>query len=241
MTRCLDCGSERTTDQCPSCGLTTAAAELTFRHRLMRQTGIFLLGSLAFPYVSQIYPPLDLDWILVFFGLIFFGALTLAVVLERRARNHQEIELIKRIYNGFIPLPWILAATLFINGRLDAQKNVVYYPTSVVGRFNMKGIVKGSRRLYVRAWREGDPVVLRRVPALMWAEKLGQYAGLRLGSMGSWMSRKLPFFPNRKRTRWTGPTSRIFHSDVSTGGSETSEGDHSTFFPCGFTFSGSTS
>jgi hypothetical protein len=158
MTRCLDCGSERTTDQCPSCGLTTAAAELTFRRRLMRQTGIFLLGSLAFPYISQIYPPLDLDWILVFFGLIFFGALTLAVVLERRARNHQEIELMKRIYNGFIPLPWILAATLFINGRLDAQKNVVYYPTSVVGRFNMKGIVKGSRRLVVRSWREGERV-----------------------------------------------------------------------------------
>src|SRR4029077_16584451 len=79
MTRCLDCGSERTTDQCPSCGLTTAAAELMFRHRLMRQTGIFLLGSLAFPYISQIYPPLDLDLILVFFGLIFFGALTLAI------------------------------------------------------------------------------------------------------------------------------------------------------------------
>ncbi len=91
----------------------------------MRQTGIFLLGSLAFPYISQIYPPLDLDLILVFFGLIFFGALTLAVILERRARNHQEIELMKRVYNGFIPLPWILAATLFINGRLDSQKNVV--------------------------------------------------------------------------------------------------------------------
>src|SRR5260221_9166151 len=156
MTRCLDCGSERTTDQCPSCGLTTAAAELTFRRRLMRQTGIFLLGSLAFPYISQIYPPLDLDLILVFFGLIFFGALTLAVVLERRARNHQEIEFMKRVYNGFIPLPWILAATLFINGRLDSQKNVVYYPTVVVGRFNMKGIVKGSRRLVVRSWREGE-------------------------------------------------------------------------------------
>jgi len=129
-----------------------------FRRRLMRQTGIFLLGSLAFPYISQIYPPLDLDLILVFFGLIFFGALILAIVLERRARNHQEIELMKRVYNGFIPLPWILAATLFVNGRLDSQKNVVYYPTVVVGRFNMKGIVKGSRRLVVRSWREGQRV-----------------------------------------------------------------------------------
>ena len=158
MTRCLDCGSERTTDQCPACGLTSDAAELVFRRRLMRQTGIFLVGSLAFPYISQVYPPLDLDLMLVFFGLIFFGALAMAVILERRARNHQEIEILKRIYSGFIPLPWILAATLFVNGRLDAAKNIAYYPTVVVGRFNMKGIVRGNRRLVVRSWRPGQHI-----------------------------------------------------------------------------------
>jgi hypothetical protein len=156
MTHCLDCGSERTTDQCPSCGLTSAAAEVMFRRRLVFRTAIFLLGSLAFPYISQIYPPLDIDLMLIFFGLIFFGVLFLAVVLERRARNRQEIEILKRIYAGFIPLPWILAATLFINGRLDAQKNITYYPTTVEGRFNMKGIVRGSRRLLVRSWRPGQ-------------------------------------------------------------------------------------
>jgi hypothetical protein len=64
----------------------------------------------------------------------------------------------KRVYNGFVPLPWILAATLFVNGRLDSSKNVVYYPTVVVARFNMKGIVKGSRRLVVRSWRDGQRV-----------------------------------------------------------------------------------
>ena len=131
-----------------------------FRRRLMRRTGVFLLGSLAFPYLSQLYPPLDLDLILIFFGVIFFGALALAVILERRARNHQEIEVMKRIYNGFVPLPWILAATLFVNGRLDSQKNVFYYPTVVVGRFNMKGIVKGSRRLMVRSWRDEERLAL---------------------------------------------------------------------------------
>ena len=86
-----------------------------FRHRLLKRTAVFLAGSLAFPYVSQIYPPLELDWILVFFGVIFFLALTLAVILDRRARNRQELEVLKRIYAGFIPLPWILAATLFLN------------------------------------------------------------------------------------------------------------------------------
>ena len=84
MTRCLDCGSERTTDQCPSCGLTSAAAEVMFRRRLVFRTAIFLLGSLAFPYVSQIFPPLDIDLMLIFFGVIFFTALFLAVILEQR-------------------------------------------------------------------------------------------------------------------------------------------------------------
>ena len=129
-----------------------------FRRRLVMRTAIFLLGSLAFPYVSQIYPPLDLDLMLVFFGIIFFAVLFFAVILERRAREHKDIELLKRIYSGFIPLPWILAATLFVNGRLDAQKNLSYYPTTVEGRFNMKGVVHGSRRLLVRSWRPGQHV-----------------------------------------------------------------------------------
>jgi hypothetical protein len=87
--------------------------------------------------------------------VIFFTALFLSVTLERRARNRNEIEVLKRIYAGFIPLPWILAATLFVNGRLDDAKNITYHPTVVEGRFNMKGIVRGSRRLLVRSWRPG--------------------------------------------------------------------------------------
>jgi hypothetical protein len=129
-----------------------------FRRRLWRQTAIFLGGSLLFPYVSQIYPPLDLDLMLVFFGLIFFLALTLAVFLDRRARGRREIEVLKRIYAGFIPLPWILAATLVVNGRLDAQKNITYYPTVVTGRFDMKGLVRGTRRLFVHSWRDHQRV-----------------------------------------------------------------------------------
>jgi hypothetical protein len=158
MTRCLDCGSERMADQCPCCGLTSAAAEVMFRRRLLKRTAVFLAGSLAFPYVSQIYPPLELDWMLVFFGLIFFLALTLAVILDRRARKRQELEVLKRIYAGFIPLPWILAATLFLNGKLDSQKNVIYHSTTVDSRYNMRGIVRGTRRLFVHSWREGQKI-----------------------------------------------------------------------------------
>jgi hypothetical protein len=158
MTRCLDCGSERTADQCPSCGLTSAAAEVMFRHRLLKRTAVFLAGSLAFPYVSQIYPPLELDLMLVFFGVLFFLALTLVVILDRRARRRQELEILKRVYMGFVPLPWILAATLFLNGKLDSQKNVAYHPTTVVSRYNMPGVVRGTRRLFVSSWREEQKV-----------------------------------------------------------------------------------
>lgn len=158
MTRCVDCGSERLSDQCPSCGLTSAAAEVVFRRRLINRTAFFLIGSLLFPYVSQLYPPLDLDLMLVFFGLLFFVALTLAFFLERRARARQELEVLKRIYFGFIPLPWLLAVALFVNGKLDSPKNIVYHPTTVEARFYMKGLIRGSRRLIVTGWRPGQKI-----------------------------------------------------------------------------------
>src|ERR1700694_2889335 len=141
MARCLNCGSERKSDECPSCGLTSSIAELVFRPRFMKRTAIFLAGSLLFPYVSQLYPPLDLDWMLVFFGLIFFAGLTVAVFVDRGARNGKDIEILKRIYAGFIPLPWILAATLFLNGKLDSPKKLTYHATTAVGRYNMPGVV----------------------------------------------------------------------------------------------------
>ena len=127
-----------------------------FRRRFVKRTAVFLVGSLAFPYISQIFPPLDVDLMLVFFGVVFFAALTLAVILDRRARNRQEVEILKRIYSGFIPLPWILAATLLVNGKLDSPKNINYQPATIIGRYNMPGIVRGTRRLFVRSWREGQ-------------------------------------------------------------------------------------
>src|SRR5258708_38232046 len=158
MTRCLDCGSARISDQCPSCGLTSATAELLFRKRLIKQTIFFLAGSLLFPYLTQIYPPLDLDLMLVFFGVLFFIALGIAVLLDRRGRRHQEIEILKRIYAGFIPLPWILAFAIFLNGKLDSPSKLVYVPERVEGKFLMKGLVRGTRRLVVRSWRPGPKV-----------------------------------------------------------------------------------
>ena len=126
-----------------------------FRRRFVKRTAVFLAGSLAFPYVSQIYPPLELDLMLVFFGVIFFLALAIAVVLERRSRKRQEIEISKHVFSGFILLPWVLAATLLANGWLDSQKNLAYHPATVYGRYNMTGIVRGTRRLIVRPLLDG--------------------------------------------------------------------------------------
>src|SRR5258708_39553566 len=95
---------------------------------------------------------------LVFFGVIFFVALAVAAILDRRARNHQEIEILKRVYAGFIPLPWILASTILLNGKLDSAARIVYVPETVQGKFLMKGLVRGSRRLVVHSWRPGQTV-----------------------------------------------------------------------------------
>jgi len=153
MTRCLDCGSPRTSDQCPVCGLTSAAAELVFRRRLLLQMAIFLAGSLLFPYLSQIYPPLDLDAMLVFFGLVFFLGLTLVVFLDRQARARKDIETLRHLFTGLIPIPFILSLALFLNGQLDSAKNIVYHETTVEGRYLMRGIVRGTRRIFVYSWR----------------------------------------------------------------------------------------
>jgi hypothetical protein len=153
MTRCLDCGSERIADQCPSCGLTSAAAELVLRRRLVRRTAFFLVGIIVFIAAAQVFPPLELDSILVFGGLVFFLSLALGYWIEFRARKHQEVEVMKRIYFGMIPVPMIFAGLLFLNGKLDTSRPI-RIPAKVVGKFATGGLPR-SRRLVVTSWRYG--------------------------------------------------------------------------------------
>jgi len=156
MTRCLDCGSERTADQCPYCGLTSAAAELVMRRRLVRRTALFLVGIIVFVAASQVFPALELDSILIFGGLVFFCTLALGYWIDVRARRHQEIEVLKRIYFGMIPVPWIFAGMLFLNGKLDTSRPI-RVPATVVGKFATGGLPR-SRRLVVTSWRGGKQV-----------------------------------------------------------------------------------
>ena len=160
MTRCLDCGFPRTADQCSACGLTSAAAEVLLRRRLFRRTAWFLLGAVLFIPVSRLYPPLDSDPILIFVGVMFFLVLGLGFWIDLRARRRQEVELMKRIYFGFLPVPWLLTALLFINGRFDFAPPARPVAT-VVGKFSMPGFLR-TNRLVVRSWR--NPGEVERVP-----------------------------------------------------------------------------
>jgi len=160
MTRCLDCGAERTADQCSSCGLTSAAAELVVRRRLMRRTAFFLVGVILFVAASQVFPALELDSILIFAGVVFFCSLALGYWIDHRARNRQEVETVKRIYFGMIPVPWIFAAMLLLNGQLDTSPRI-RVPATVVGKLSV-GMLPRSRRLVVTSWRGGRRI--ERIP-----------------------------------------------------------------------------
>ena len=160
MTSCLFCGADRTSDQCLACGLTSAAAEVMLRRRLVWRTAWFLVGAVVFVPVCQAFPPVELDSILIFVGVLFFVVLGLGLWMVNRARLRQEIEVLKRVYFGFLPVPWILAGLLFINGKLDTtppQRET----TSVVGKFSMPGVLR-TQRLVVASWREGRRI--ERVP-----------------------------------------------------------------------------
>ena len=156
MTRCLNCGAERNAQQCLACGLLPAAAEVMLRRSLVRRTAWFLVGAVIFVPTSQAFPPLEIDSILIFGGIVFFIVLGLGLWLINRARRHQEIEVLKRIYFGFLPVPWILAGLLFINGKFDTappQRQT----TTVIGKFSMPGVLR-TQRLIVRSWRDGRRV-----------------------------------------------------------------------------------
>jgi hypothetical protein len=158
--RCVECGAELDSAQCSSCGLTVAAAEILFRRRLVNRTGWFLLGAIVFVPASQVYPPLELDRIWIFAGILFFATLGIAFWLDDRARRRQDVEILKRIYTGLIPVFWVLAALLYANGRFDRSQPVAH-SAAVVGSLSMAGLPR-NYRLVVTSWREGH--LYERVP-----------------------------------------------------------------------------
>jgi hypothetical protein len=160
MRYCLNCGAESPTDPCDLCGFTEQLAALVFRRRLVYITAIFLLGTVAFLPATQWYPPLDLDGMLVFLGVVAAATLGLSIALDLRARRGQPLEALRRIFRGLLPLPWVLSALLFVNGRFDHAPPEVAV-ARVVSKFTMPGLVR-PHRLIVRSWRSNGR--LERLP-----------------------------------------------------------------------------
>src|ERR1700683_2233223 len=119
MTHCLNCGGDRSADVCESCGLNSPAPEFALRKTLLNRTAIFVLGALAAVAAATRYPPLELDGVLIFIGVLFFLTLGLAILVERRALRHLEVAGLRRIYYGLGPVTWILAFMIWSNGALD--------------------------------------------------------------------------------------------------------------------------
>lgn len=153
--RCTNCGAERPSarpaEACEYCGLVPADASRAMRRSLVNRLGIFLLGTVAFFVPCFLYPPLELDDIFIFMGVIFFAAVVLAVFAERRALRGQEVELLKRMFHGLVPLPWLLGTLLFVNGALD-RSPPQNFDATVVSRFAMPGLLP-MHQLIVTSWR----------------------------------------------------------------------------------------
>ena len=70
---------------------------------------------------------------LVFFGVVFFAALGLALFLENRARARKEIEALKHLFTGLIPIPFILSVGTFLNGGLIRPRTSPTIPPLLSG------------------------------------------------------------------------------------------------------------
>jgi hypothetical protein len=151
---CLNCGAEEPSEPCDLCGLTEQLAAFVFRRRLLYLTAIFLLGTIAFLPAVHSYPPLELDGMLVFLGIMAAITFVLAIVLDHRARRAQPLESLRRIFRGLLPLPWMLSVLLYVNGRFDKQPPMIEV-THVVSKFTMPGLVR-PHRLIVQSWRPGN-------------------------------------------------------------------------------------
>jgi hypothetical protein len=97
---------------------------------------------------------------LIFLGIVAFIALTGAFWLDRSARRHNTSQVMKRFLYGLLPVPWMLAALLWVNGRFDVSTPTVHV-ARVVGTFAMPGTLRSSRVVVV-SWREGRRI--ERVP-----------------------------------------------------------------------------
>lgn len=154
--QCVECGGPVRDGQCEECALPVPAAVMLLRRRLLYGTALFLLGALAFLPAVHSFPPLDIDLMLIFLGALFFAVMLTALWLDRKARHAATHQLLKRAFYGLLPVPWLIAGLIFVNGRFDYSPPTRHV-SQVVGTFAMPGTLRQSR-LVVRSWRAGRSV-----------------------------------------------------------------------------------
>jgi hypothetical protein len=153
MIHCVNCGAASAAAPCPSCGMDAGDAQAKFRQAFANRTAIFLVGALGFVVASGLYPPLEIDGMMIFVGIVFFITLGIGVWLERSAVRHMDIEALKKIYFGLVPVPLLLGVLLLVNGGLD-HAAPTEERTTIVDKFSMRGPWPGHR-LVVYSWRDG--------------------------------------------------------------------------------------
>jgi hypothetical protein len=70
------------------------------------------------------------------------------------------VEALKRIFRALVPLPWLLASLLWVNGKFDASP-ARSWTVVVTGKSIMPGTLRESR-LTVESWRFGRTI--ERIP-----------------------------------------------------------------------------
>lgn len=130
-----------------------ADAEDAARRKFRNRAIIFLLGVLSFLVVSARYPPLEVDGMLTFVAAICLLLAVVGLWMQRSAAGHLESEILRRIFYGLAPVPWLLAGIVLVNGALDhaPPENCT---TSVIAKRAVPGPWAGHR-LVVYSWRDG--------------------------------------------------------------------------------------
>jgi len=149
--RCPNCNETLEEEWCDACGMDLPRLRRAALHRLISKLGIFLLGILALVPATRIYPPLEIDRMFIFFGVLFVVALGLAVRVEYQLRRNRPAETGSRIFRSLVVVPWILTGLLLANGRFDRDPPQ-RHQAQVAGTFRSGGMAM-THRLVLPSWR----------------------------------------------------------------------------------------
>ncbi len=151
--RCPNCNGPLEDDWCDACQMDLPGLRRAAFRRLISKLGIFLLGILALVPGTRIYPPLEIDRMFIFFGVLFVVTLGLVMWVEYQLRRDRPAEIGSRILRSLVIVPWILTGLLLANGRFDRDPPQ-QHQAQVAGTFRSAGMVM-TDRLVLPSWRSG--------------------------------------------------------------------------------------